>query len=124
MSMIDLTTLEHDMSKLYRVRICSSVVGCNQQITYNEEQQSLVIQPDFQKLRIIPMLHQNVVQFKRMSDRSTYLYGRQAKDKFVALSRNGHVYKWDILTGKRLTDKDNILGKDKFVISDKIYLQG
>ena len=122
MSMIDLTTLEHDMSKLYPVPICSSVVGCNQQITYNEEQQSLVIQPDFQKLRIMPMLHQNIVQFKQMKDRATYLYGRQAKDKFLALSTNGHVYKWDILTGKRLTDKDSILGKDKFVISDKIYL--
>ena len=63
------------------------------------------------------MLHWNTMAFQNMQERSKYLYGRQAKDRFKALSKNGHIYEWDIQTGKRLS-------KRKFVIADHIQLTG
>ena len=52
-----------------------------------------------------------------MEEKQNYLYARQSKDRFKALSKNGHVYEWDIQTGNRISKK-------KFVIADFIELIG
>ena len=54
-------------------------------------------------MRIMPMLHYNTMQLKNQHKKATYLYGQQTKDRFKALSKNGHIYEWDILTGKKLS---------------------
>ena len=89
--MVDLADLLNDPSKVQPTPICSAVVGCNNQIAFNEDSNRLAILSDFEKVRVMPMLHYNTMQFRDMGKRDEYLFGRQIKDRFTAVTNEGSV---------------------------------
>ena len=91
LSMVDLDDLLNDPKDVQATPICSAVVGCNNQIAFNEESNRLAILSDFEKVRLMPMLHHNTMQFRDMEKRSEYLFGRQIKDRFTAVTKEGSV---------------------------------
>ena len=51
-------------------------------------------------LQVVPLLHQNLLQFHSIKPRKEYLYATQVKDKFMALGMDNLVYCWDMQTGE------------------------
>ena len=72
-----MNTLREDIrAKFPLVPICTALVGCNNQIIYSEENQKLVILQGFNKLKIIPQLHQNLIYLRKQKNRDKYLFAK------------------------------------------------
>ena len=72
---IDLETLKTNIkARCPLIPICGAVVGCNNQIIFSEINQKIVILQGFGRLKIIPLLHQNLLQLRNMKPRDQYLY--------------------------------------------------
>ncbi len=60
---------------------------------------------DYEIIRIIPILHRNVINFMGMQNRNRYLATRKEKDRFITLNTQGYLTSWSILTGKIISHK-------------------
>ena len=67
------------------VPICEAIVGTNGAISFSETNHKLVFLEGYNKLKIIPLLHQNLLRLKS-HEKNDYLFATQVKDKFLALS--------------------------------------
>ena len=64
---MDLQTLkENKHARLPLVPICSAIVGCNNQIIFSEYNQKIVLLQGFNRMKIFPLMHQNVLYFRNM----------------------------------------------------------
>ena len=93
---MDLDMIEYDMTaRPPLIPICSSTVGCNNQIVYSEVNQKLVFLRGVNRgLEIIPLLHQNLIHLQDARPRDHYLYGVQTRDIFQALGKDNKVHIW------------------------------
>lgn len=98
---MDLETLRYDVKKrLPLIPICSAMVGCNNQIIFSEVNQKIVLLQGYNRIKIFPLLHQNVLYFRNMKSRDQYLYATQSKDRFKAICKDGFEYVWCMQTGR------------------------
>ena len=56
------------------VPVCEAIVGKSCSIIYSESNKKLVIIQGFNRVKIIPILHENLIQFKNMYKRDKYLF--------------------------------------------------
>ena len=57
---------------------------------------------DYSTIIMIPLPHQNIINFTGMGNKHDYLIWWERKGFFTALSRKGELNIWSILTGKLL----------------------
>ena len=67
------------------IPICGAIVGANSTINFSEINQKLVFLQGFNRLKIIPILHQNLLRFQQSHEKSDYLCVMQVKDCLLAL---------------------------------------
>ena len=53
----------------------------------------------FNRLQIVPLLHQNFIHFKDTKHKSDYLYAAQMKDVFHTLTLDNKVKVWCLQSG-------------------------
>ena len=83
MAYMDLDLLREDITSLNpMVPVCEAIVGKSCQIIYSESNKKLVILQGFNRIKIIPILHENLIQFKNMHKRDQYLFATQTRDRF------------------------------------------
>ncbi len=55
---------------------------------------------DYKTIRIVPILHRNVINFFGMKKRSDYLCISRDKDRILALDKNNVITSWGLCNGK------------------------
>ena len=101
-------------AKLPVIPICSAIVGCNDQISFSQVNDKIVFLQGFNRIRIIPMLQNNLIQFRKQLSKKEYLFAVQTMDTFQAVCKHNVIHSWCIPTGKRFDEVAR-----PFVISEK-----
>ena len=66
---------------------------------YSEINEKLVFIQGFNYLKVVPLLHTNLIQLDSVQPRDRYLYSIQHVDQFSALCKNNKVYTWSVTSG-------------------------
>ena len=101
---MDLKTLLEDKRAIpNQIPITNAVVGLNHQIRFSQDSNTLVFMKGVDSgLRIIPMVHLNLLPLQKMKKRSEYVFTAELDDKFVALDYDSYIHTWDKQTGRFL----------------------
>lgn len=71
-------------------------------LMYYQHEERIAFQSDFQTIKIVPVLHRNVLTFFGMRERHEYLAYKRIKDVFIALDNKGVLSSWNVTSGKPL----------------------
>ena len=74
--------------------IMSSVVGVNSELAFSECNQKIVFLNSYEQVKVVPLLHQNVLDFEGMLPKANYLAMSRISDKFIALDRQNYLTTW------------------------------
>jgi hypothetical protein len=74
--------------------IMSSVVGVNSELSFSECNQKIVFLNSYEQVKVVPLLHQNVLDFEGMLPKANYLAMTRISDKFIALDRQNYLTTW------------------------------
>ena len=71
---LDLATLDHTKELMFPIfPICNALVGVNNEIVYSEPGHKIMFLRNYKEIAIIPLLHENVINFEHMKKKSEYL---------------------------------------------------
>ena len=109
LSLIDLKNIEQEIeTKSFVIPIMNTILGANTELVFSEANQKLVLVENYHQITMIPVVHQNVLNFEGIKRKSEYLAFKQVNDKFIALDKNNRLITWCMQTGNRLIDTENI----------------
>jgi hypothetical protein len=60
----------------------------------------------YESIKIVPVLHRNVIGFIGMKPREEYIIFKKVRDRLIALDKKGRITIWSVLTGKVLEDRN------------------
>ena len=106
---MDLKTILEDIRVTpNQIPITNAVVGLNHQIRFSQENQTLVFMQGVDSgLKIMPLLHLNLLPLHKTKPRSEYIFTAELDDKFIALGFDNQVYSWDKQTGRLLGSEES-----------------
>lgn len=119
---MDMKTLLEDIRATpNQIPITNAVVGLNDQIRFSQENNTLVFMQGVDSgLKILPLVHLNLLPLNKMKARSEYIFTTEFDDKFFALGYDSLLYTWDKQTGKLLGSeetKEKLLKRPVFRLS-------
>jgi hypothetical protein len=77
---------------------------------------------NYESIKIVPVLHRNVIGFIGMRPREDYIVFKRVRDRLIALDKKGRITTWSILTGKVMDYKRT---KTNFQMGDfEVYQNG
>jgi hypothetical protein len=77
---------------------------------------------NYESIKIVPVLHRNVIGFIGMKPREDYIVFKRVRDRLAALDRKGRITVWSVLTGKVLEHRST---NKNFDMADfEIYQNG
>jgi hypothetical protein len=82
--------------------LIDAIVGVNGLLDFNPESNRIAFLTDYDNIKIVPVLHRNVLSFFGMKPRNTYITYRKLHDKLIALDKKNRLTTWNVATGKLL----------------------
>lgn len=80
-------------------KLKNAIAGKSNYLEYFKQEERIVYQSDFQTIKIVPILHTNVISFFAMKKRSSYLGFRKVGDNLIGLEKSGSLTTWNSSTG-------------------------
>jgi hypothetical protein len=81
-------------------------------LIYYESEERIAYQSNFETIKIVPILHLNVMTFFGMQKRKEYLAFKRVKDQFIALDKHLTLTTWNVTSGKLLKQTKVKEGQD------------
>jgi len=103
----------YDLTKMLSVgevetyEVAEAVVGHNSHIDYSHSKQTYGYVEDYNKFKILPIVHRNVSHLFGMQPMASQLIWREERGVLTALDNNWRMKMWSKLTGKEETFSDS-----------------
>ncbi|CDW87954.1 wd-40 repeat protein [Stylonychia lemnae] len=80
-------------------KLKSAIAGRSCYLEYFKKDQRIVYQSDFQTIKIVPILHRNIISFFGMKKRSKYLGFKSIGEDLIGLDYSGKLTSWNRFNG-------------------------
>ena len=103
LGLIDLDGIEENIERsLAPMPIVNTICGANAELVFSEINQKLVFVENYHNIKMVPLLHQNVINFEGQKSKDQYLIFKQIHDRFIALDKQNQLITWSMETGNLL----------------------
>lgn len=100
--LVDLACFNTDISVTPLILpVCDAIGGINDEFVFSPTDQRITFIKDYDKFLRVPLLHLNTVVFQGIQKKTEYFGFRIIGGSFIALSNDGRLQSWDLMTGLR-----------------------
>lgn len=103
---MDLECITDEDSEPLMVPVCNAVVGASSEMIFSQRNQAIMFVKDFDKIVIMPLLHNNAIFFDNMPLTKDIMLSRQIDDKFYVADNRGVIRSWSKVTSHILSEEN------------------